>query len=360
VFDVLNNAFIYLLGLFHGLTGSYGWAIVLLTVAFRVLLWPLNSAQMSSMKKMQALQPKLKALQDRYKDQPQKMQQEMMKFYAENKFNPFAGCLPLLIQLPIFIGLYGALNSPEFLAQAGMERFLFIDRLYHTLQGHGGQPLDGTFAVEAKDQFSVAKHATIVLKSGKTLEHLVADPNKALTLSPDPMIPGEPVTLKVNMAAMGLSVGYEELVKSLDLTVIDNKSRELEKVSFTNQGGVLQQAVPTLPDKTHIHLDVATLIALYGVFMILQQKFMSPKGAPAGADNTQAQMMKFMPLMFLGMLFFIPIPAGVMIYLVVTTLLMFVQTAYVNWRDHQSDKHAAVQAKPADQVLDIQPKGSGA
>ena len=356
MFDIVNNAMFYLLTQIQSVTGSYGWAIVLLTVAFRVIMWPLNSSQMKSMKTMQTLQPKLKALQERFKDQPQKLQQEMMKFYADNKFNPFSGCLPLIVQLPIFIGLYGALNSPEFLAQAGMERFLFIDRLYNTLQGHGGEPLDGTFAVGAKDNFNVAKHAKITLKSGKTVEHSVADTNKAISISPAPMIPGEPVTMTVNMEAMGLTTGYEELVKTMELTVIDGKSREIENISFANNKGVLQQSVPTVPDEAHIHFDVAALIGLYGLFMFLQQKFMSPKPT-AGADNTQAQMMKLMPLMFLGMLFFIPIPAGVMIYLVVTTLLMFIQSAYIQWQGKKDESNSAAIVKPGEQVLDIKPAG---
>src|SRR4051812_33503075 len=94
-----------------GVVHSYGLAIIILTVGIRLLLWPMNTQQTASMRKMTELQPKLKALQAKHKDDPVKMQQAMMQFYSENKFNPMAGCLPMLIQLPIFIGLYAALNS---------------------------------------------------------------------------------------------------------------------------------------------------------------------------------------------------------------------------------------------------------
>lgn len=85
------------------IVGSYGLAIILLTVVIRLAMWPLNVSQQRSMKMMQSLQPKIKAIQDRYKNDPQKMQQKLMEFYKEHKFNPMGGCLPLLIQLPIFI-----------------------------------------------------------------------------------------------------------------------------------------------------------------------------------------------------------------------------------------------------------------
>ena len=83
--------------------GSYGVGIILLTVIIRLAMWPLGVSQQRSMKMMQTLQSKLKAIQDRYKNDPQTMQRKMMEFYKEHKFNPMSGCFPLLIQMPIFI-----------------------------------------------------------------------------------------------------------------------------------------------------------------------------------------------------------------------------------------------------------------
>ena len=74
--------------------GNYGWAIIVLTIIVRLCLWPLNVSQQRSMRMMQTLQPKLKAIQDRYKNNPQVMQQKMMEFYKEHKFNPMGGCMP--------------------------------------------------------------------------------------------------------------------------------------------------------------------------------------------------------------------------------------------------------------------------
>ncbi len=94
------------------IAGSYGLAIVLLTVVIRVAMWPLSVTQQRSMKKTQQLAPKLKEIQERYKSNPQMMQKKIAEFYKEHSFNPFAGCFPMLIQLPIFIyALFSAYES---------------------------------------------------------------------------------------------------------------------------------------------------------------------------------------------------------------------------------------------------------
>lgn len=104
------------LGLLWGLThfalfGSYGIAILILTIIVRVLFWPLTHKSTESMKRMQALQPQMQAIKEKYKDNPQRMQQETMALYKENKVNPMGGCLPMLVQIPVFIALFSVLRS---------------------------------------------------------------------------------------------------------------------------------------------------------------------------------------------------------------------------------------------------------
>jgi YidC/Oxa1 family membrane protein insertase len=89
----------------------WGWSIVLLTVIVRVAMIPLTVKQQQSFRAMQALQPEIKKLQAKYKNDRQKLNEEMMAFYKENKVNPFGSCLPLLIQLPIFFALYVTLRD---------------------------------------------------------------------------------------------------------------------------------------------------------------------------------------------------------------------------------------------------------
>jgi YidC/Oxa1 family membrane protein insertase len=96
---------------FHDNVGlSWGGAIIALTVAMRTLLIPLTYKQLKGMRALQALQPQMKELQAKYKNDKQRLQQEMMRFYKENKVNPFASCVPLIAQLPVFITLFYVLQ----------------------------------------------------------------------------------------------------------------------------------------------------------------------------------------------------------------------------------------------------------
>ena len=93
---------------------SYGWSIVLLTILVKMILYPLTVKQVKSMKAMQELSPKLKKIQEKYKDNPQEMQQKVASLYKDAGVNPLAGCLPLLIQMPILMGMYYALYNFDY------------------------------------------------------------------------------------------------------------------------------------------------------------------------------------------------------------------------------------------------------
>ena len=96
----------------HDLLGvGYGWTIVLLTIMLRLLFWPLTKASTLSMKRMQALAPQLNALKEKYKDDAQKLTAKQWELYKENKVNPMSGCLPMLMQMPVFIGFYTMIRS---------------------------------------------------------------------------------------------------------------------------------------------------------------------------------------------------------------------------------------------------------
>jgi YidC/Oxa1 family membrane protein insertase len=100
---------------FHDTVGlSWGAAIIALTFTVRLAIVPLSLRQIRSMRALQELQPQLKAIQEKYKDDRQRQQQEMMKFYQENEINPLASCVPLLLQLPVFIALFYMLRGESF------------------------------------------------------------------------------------------------------------------------------------------------------------------------------------------------------------------------------------------------------
>jgi YidC/Oxa1 family membrane protein insertase len=109
--DVANSV----LQFFHDDVGvGWGVSIILLTIVTRIAILPLSLKQIRSMRSLQAHQPEIKKIQERYKDDRQRMQREMMAFYQENKINPFASCVPLLLQLPVFLALFYLLRSDEF------------------------------------------------------------------------------------------------------------------------------------------------------------------------------------------------------------------------------------------------------
>ena len=118
--NVIENAFSPLINLFesimvfihaHLVGGSWGLAIIGLTVLIRAILVPLTYRQLKGMQEMQRLSPQIAALKEKYKDDKQRQQQEIMAFYRENKINPLASCLPLLLQLPVFISLFYMLRT---------------------------------------------------------------------------------------------------------------------------------------------------------------------------------------------------------------------------------------------------------
>jgi len=139
--DIANSV----LKFFHDDVGlSWGMSIIALTVVTRALLIPLTYKSLKGMRALQALQPQLKEIKEKYKNDQKRMQQEMMRFYQENKVNPFASCIPLLAQLPIFITLFYLLKNelPDDIGckagECGSEAsFLFITDL--TAKAAGGE-----------------------------------------------------------------------------------------------------------------------------------------------------------------------------------------------------------------------------
>lgn len=110
MWDLILNPFITVITVLYSIFNSPVIAIIIFTILVRLLMYPLNAQQMRSSKAMQELQPELKKLQEKYKNDREKLSQEQMRLYREAGVNPLGGCLPLLIQLPIWIGLYQAIN----------------------------------------------------------------------------------------------------------------------------------------------------------------------------------------------------------------------------------------------------------
>src|SRR6202166_2852783 len=148
--NVIQDAFSPLISLFetvmvfihaHLVGGSWGLAIVGLTVIIRAVLVPLTFRQLKSMQEMQRLAPQINALKEKYKEDKQRQQQEIMKFYQENKINPLASCLPLLMQLPVFISLFYMLRTDLKKHICGSSLVSHYNTLHHeAISGVSGLP----------------------------------------------------------------------------------------------------------------------------------------------------------------------------------------------------------------------------
>ena len=140
VLQPLIDACQAVLEFWHDLIGdfpnSWGWSIILLTFTVRLFILPLTFKGVKSMQRLQTLQPEIKKIQERYKEDRQRMNQEVMAFYQREKVNPLGSCLPLLLQIPFFISLFYLLRSPEFKADiANNPGFYAIDDLAAKVTG---------------------------------------------------------------------------------------------------------------------------------------------------------------------------------------------------------------------------------
>ncbi len=351
--EFFTDATIQLLKILSDLCGSYGVGIIVLTIIVRILMWPLSVSQQRSMKVMQKMQPKMKMIQDRYKDDPQTMQRKMMEFYKENNFNPMSGCFPVLIQMPIFILLYTALISPQFIDLAGNAKFLFINRLDATIRGTSARSFDGNFMIGKNANFNLGKKATVFFSDGTQEEAKVQNSKDNLRYM-NTLTPGEPVEFKLALNAFQVETSENKTIKGAEVDITNVSTREAEKVNFERKGDILIADVPTKPASEKMNYDVLALVLIFGASMWLATKIMTVTNKSSGQqmDPQQEAMQKTMgttmPIVLTATFFFIPIPAGVLLYLVVSNIVQIIQTFIINKQLEAADN------KP--EIIDVQPE----
>jgi YidC/Oxa1 family membrane protein insertase len=134
-FAFLARPLAWLLRLFHGFVGNYGVAIILVTILIKIVLWPLTAKSYKSMKQMQKLQPRVQEIREKFKDDPQTMNREMLQLYRTFKVSPLGGCLPMVLQIPFFIAFYRVLDYALELRGAPFALWIYDlsapDRLFH-------------------------------------------------------------------------------------------------------------------------------------------------------------------------------------------------------------------------------------
>ncbi len=182
-FSVIAMPLFWLLKFFYKFIGNYGWAIVFLTIIVRIPFIPLINKSQKSMKKMQDLQPRMAEVREKYKKDPQRLQKEMMELYKKHKVNPVGGCLPMLLQIPVFFALYKILMIA--IELRGAPFMLWIKDLSapDTLFGHipSGFPLIGGFAV---GPLPIVMGITMIIQQKMTPTSMDPTQNKMMMLMP--------------------------------------------------------------------------------------------------------------------------------------------------------------------------------
>ena len=159
------------------------------------------------------------------------------------------------------------------------------------------------------------------------------NPRNAVKVQGD-ITPGQPVDLKISLDDFDLKFSQLAQITSADVTVTDNNTREIEKVKFVKQGDNLIASVPTVAAKTSFNYDVLLLVAIFGLSMFLTQKIMMATNKMQQVDPAQEAMQKslgtMMPVMLTASFLFIPIPAGVFLYLITSNIIQIGQTLIIN------------------------------
>lgn len=332
-----------LLAFFYRLIPSYGMAIVLLTVAVRLVLFPLTAKQARSMQALQRLQPELRRLQQKYRNDRQKLNEEMMKLYREHQVNPLAGCLPLLLQLPLFIVLYRVILGLTHVVIVGgllvggtfspAQRFGDATFTKVRFSGQGAEVVDGKLhnaRVEARiviDGREVGKLGTARVVQGRVTGVDRGDeirPVEIVSLDGKQKL-GSVSGLRVEGGPGGVRVEGDPryIAHSSELYRALRRSGG-EMVSW---GIDLSKSALAGHDGFAAALPYYVLVALVVATGYYQQRQMNVRN-PQAAQNPQAQLMgKVFPVIF-GYIS-LNIAAGVVVYFCVSNLWQIAQQALI-------------------------------
>lgn len=368
-----NNVMLPILDFFYGIWPSYGLAIVALTLVVRFAVFPLNAGQIRNMRQMKISQPMMKKRQEEiqklYKDDPTKQQEEMSKLFKE--FNPLAGCLPLLLQMPVLFALFATLRGSPF---ANINYTVDVQVL-PSAQTELIQPQ--TFSTKPQNIYIAdGVHAPILAELPKGNRLVVGetaqvefkgadgqDLSELLSPYPDTEItPTWTVTKGENV----IQVKEDGSIVALDTG--DATIQGTIPGLAANKGFLFIDALGRVgaydPDGT-IHWDVLALIIMFGTSVYVSQQ-LSSQGTPG--DQQQATVNKMTPIIFSGMFLFFPLPAGVLMYMVVANIFQTVQTFFLmreplpenlqKMAEEQAKEAKAKEGKADVVALPFEPKAS--
>ncbi len=332
-----NNVMLPILDFFYGIVPSYGLAIVALTLVIRFALYPLSAGSIRNMRRTKVTQPlmqkRVKELQERYKDNPTKLQEEMSGVYKEFG-NPLAGCLPVVVQMPVLFALFATLRGSPFsdinynlnLQIVPQEQIERVQIQAFTTAPQNIYIADGVHApiiavLPGGSNLGVGEKINVEFQTveGKTLTALEAEhPDSSL-------VP----TLKVSKGEDRVKIdadGNIEAIAPGEATIVGTIPG-----LATNKGFLFIDAlgrVGAFDDDGTIHWDIVGMILGFGLSLYLSQT-LSAQGS-TGGNPQQETVNKITPVIFSGMFLFFPLPAGVLMYMLIANIFQTLQTAIVS------------------------------
>lgn len=329
-----NNVMLPILDFFYGIVPSYGFAIVALTLVIRFAVYPLSAGQIRNMRKMRITQPLMKERQEeikkRYKDDPAKQQEEMGKLMQEFG-NPLAGCLPLLLQMPILFALFATLRGspftdinytvdvqifpPEQIENIQLAPFVTKPQNIYINDGVHEQIVA---LLPGGNKLGVGKSSKIEFQTteGKPIEKLVAEYDNRDILPRWEVTKGsERLQIQEDGTLEALEVGTATIQGTIP-GIAANKGFLFIK-ALGRTGAVAADGT--------INWDILAMVLFFGISLYVNQQI---SGQPGGGANEQQQQTinKLTPVLFSGMFLFFPLPAGVLMYIVIANIFQMGQT----------------------------------
>jgi YidC/Oxa1 family membrane protein insertase len=333
-----NNVMLPILDLFFGIVPSYGLAIVALTLVIRFALYPLSAGSIRSMRRMRVAQPlmqkRVKEVQDRYKDNPAKQQEEMSKIYKEYG-NPLSGCLPVVLQMPVLFALFATLRgSPFSNVNYSVNLEIFPSEQIERIQPQ-------SFATSPQNIYvSGGVHAPVaaLLPSGNKL--VVGDKTKIEFQT----VEGKPLQqFMAEYPDTEIQPTWQVIKGQERVNISENGTIEaLQPGEVTIQGTIpglaakqgflfikaLGRVGATAEDGT-IHWDIVGMVLFFGISLYVNQ-ILSGQGQQSTDNSQQATVNKLTPVIFSGMFLFFPLPAGVLMYMVIANMFQTAQTFFLS------------------------------
>ena len=328
---ISTNIMLPILDFFYGIVPSYGFSIIALTLVIRFALFPLSAGQIRNMRKMRITQPLMKQRQEeiknRHKDNPQKQQEEMAKLMQEFG-NPLAGCAPLLLQMPILFALFATLRGSPFSdVNYTLDVQVFPREQIEQLQPQSYSTKPQNIFIED----GVHDRVVAILPTGNKLVVGEKTNVQFQTLDGKPLVKLADAYKNKAQPELEVTKGAERLKINEDGTIEALEPGEASIQATVpgiaaNKGFLFIQAlgrVGVVGEDGTIHWDILGMVLFFGLSIYLNQELSGQQG---GGAQQQQTINKLTPLLFSGMFLFFPLPAGVLMYIVLANVFQTVQT----------------------------------